>query len=884
MLAQSAIHFVLAVLASAEPALVLDTKHVGWPDLQAQWPVHIDFTESNCTEREVGRRSCVLAGHDASGPIQAVVVERGGFLAATLVDGSGVRWWARGISKHPLHFEVAPPEAMGPCAGGLDAPQHVLDQGRFNGQSQGGIAGGCADASTVDVIILTTPAARVQAGGVGQLAALVDLAEASANAAYANSSIAARIRVVFELEVSYEEVSFGADLASLADGSDGVLDAMHGLRDAAGADLVAMIRSSGEYCGIAYLLPTNDPSASGIGFSVTAWGCLSSQTLAHELGHNMGCCHAPNDGGGCTTGGVFPNSLGHRFTGSSGTQYRTVMAYSPGSRIDHFSNPLVSYNNAPTGVASVGGDPGRDNAGTIAATNPAIRGFRCSAPPSAFGDCDQDGRVDIMQLADGSASDCDGNGALDRCDLSSGTLCADPSRFLCDGGVVVGMPSPTLALDNYYGFAVDTDGRTAVVGAYGDDIGANFAGSASVYSLTTSVPQFVATLRHVNPGEIDLFGRAVAVDGGFIAIGSVARDVAGFNAAGDVSLYAASSTGAPWQLVATLTAPTPRTSGGFGASVALRGNTLIVGSPEVPVTQGEPQRGHAYIYERVGPTGSSWALVKTLAPLDGTNQGSFGASVAVADGVVAVGAPYVVNATGVETGALYVASHTGTLWQDAARVIDLPSTAGRAGMSVSTDGTHVAVGAPTAGLAVGIESGAVYLVERIPSQGLSWHYSQSVVGSNETPLRKFGTRVAIDGDQLMVGSQRSVEESGMHTLFVRDGAVWSEAVQTRSGFAVALRGEVCVAGAPRDIRSGIISGDARAELRLVDSDIDGSADRCERASGDIDLNGVVEGADLAALLAAWGDTQSLVDIDLSGSVDGADLALVLASWGSVGGP
>lgn len=877
MLATTAIQFVLAVVACAAPPHD-SAIQVGWQTLQAQWPRKIEFTTSQLTQREAGRQSCVLAGHDGSGPIQAVIVERNGFLAATLVDGSGIRWGATGITGQPLHFEPLPPEAMKECAGAVEAPAEILAQGAVHQPSQGGIAGGCVDASTVDVVVLTTPKARIDAGGVGPLAALVDLAEASANAAYSNSAIAPRIRVVFEMEVDYEEVGFGADLASLADGSDGVLDEVHALRDAAGADLVAMIRSAGEYCGIAYLLPTNDASASGMGFSVTAWGCLSSQTFAHELGHNMGCCHAPNDGGGCTTGGVFPKSVGHRFNGTNGTQYRTVMAYAPGSRIDHFSNPLVNFNNTPTGVASVGSDPGRDNAGTIVTTNAAIRGFRCAAPPGSFGDCDQDGRIDITQLASGSASDCDGNGTLDSCDLAATSLCIDQSRFLCSGGVVAGLPAPQVSADNYYGYAVDTDGRTAVVGAYGDDVGANFAGSAAVFSLAGTLPQLVATLRHVNPGEIDLFGRAVAVDGGFIAIGSVARDVQGLNAAGDVSIYAASSTGAPWQLVATLTAPTPQTSAGFGAAIALRENVLVVGSPEVPVTQGTPQRGHAYVYERIG---STWMLVKTLAPLDATNQGNFGSAVAVASGVIAIGAQYVTNASGVETGAVYVSSRISNTWQDAARVTAIPTSAGRAGSSISTDGERIAVGSPSAGIAVGIESGAVYVLERVGASGSSWQLAQTVLAAQETPLQKFGTRVSIDGDTLMVGALRSVEVSGTHELFTLSGGTWTRSVPIRSGLAVAVRGEYCAIGSPRDIRAGIAVGDARIELRLADIDGDAKADRCERAQGDIDLNGAVEGSDLAALLAAWGEMQSIADVDRNGVVDGSDLAVVLASWGTL---
>ena len=47
---------------------------------------------------------------------------------------------------------------------------------------------------------------------------------------------------------------------------------------------------------------------------------------------------------------------------------------------------------------------------------------------------------------------------------------------------------------------------------------------------------------------------------------------------------------------------------------------------------------------------------------------------------------------------------------------------------------------------------------------------------------------------------------------------------------------------------------------------------------DLDGSGVVDGADLAIILAAWG-TSGPGDLDGSGIVDGADLAIVLAAWG-----
>ena len=68
---------------------------------------------------------------------------------------------------------------------------------------------------------------------------------------------------------------------------------------------------------------------------------------------------------------------------------------------------------------------------------------------------------------------------------------------------------------------------------------------------------------------------------------------------------------------------------------------------------------------------------------------------------------------------------------------------------------------------------------------------------------------------------------------------------------------------------------------MKDLDGDSKADRCERAHGDLNLDGTVDGLDLAVLLAAWGTQNSIADIDSSGTVDGSDLTSLLASWGTM---
>ena len=47
---------------------------------------------------------------------------------------------------------------------------------------------------------------------------------------------------------------------------------------------------------------------------------------------------------------------------------------------------------------------------------------------------------------------------------------------------------------------------------------------------------------------------------------------------------------------------------------------------------------------------------------------------------------------------------------------------------------------------------------------------------------------------------------------------------------------------------------------------------------DVNTDGAVDGADLAAVLGAWGSENSAADIDQDGTVNGADLALLLGAW------
>jgi hypothetical protein len=220
----------------------------------------------------------------------------------------------------------------------------------------------CTQPETVfDVLMAYTNLARQAMGGTNAAIAQCQLAIDVSNDAYDNSQVPARMRLVHTMEVNFSESGDQCDWLDWLDSEPAVTTA----RDTYRADFVNMLTSTGSGCGRCNADATR-------AFTVAKWTrAVNSWTLAHEIGHNIGCQHNREDAG-CT--GIYTYSYGWHFFGDSGTHWGTVMSYK-GTRIAHFSDPDISFDGQPTGVPI--GDPNEaHNAQTIINRKSTCEGFR----------------------------------------------------------------------------------------------------------------------------------------------------------------------------------------------------------------------------------------------------------------------------------------------------------------------------------------------------------------------------------------------------------------------------------------------------------------------------------------------------------------------------
>lgn len=344
---------------------------------------------------------------------------------------------------------------------------------------------------------------------------------------------------------------------------------------------------------------------------------------------------------------------------------------------------------------------------------------------------------------------------------------------------------------NSFGSAVAISGNMLVVGDVtasldtdGDGSLEQNIGAAYIFERNQGGPDNwgeVKTLLPSDGGFGSFFGSSVTISGDVVVVGTLGRQE-------QVYVFGRNQGGTnQWGEIKKLVASDGAGFDTFGQSVALSGDTLVVGAPRKSVDTNndgtdELNVGAAYVFQKDQGGTDNWGEVKKLTARDGATDDFFGNAVAISDDVTVVGA----------------------LFED-------------------HDTTKDAVDE--------LDADAAYVFERNEGGSNTWGETKKLLASDGvgepqgpvifgTPRDLFGNAVAVSGDTIVVGAREkqrdtntdgSLEEHvGAAYIFARNHGgtnTWGEvrklvagdgAAEDNYGGAVAMSGKTVVVGSSND--------------------------------------------------------------------------------------
>ncbi|MEO7325698.1 MAG: FG-GAP repeat protein [Dokdonella sp.] len=246
----------------------------------------------------------------------------------------------------------------------------------------------------------------------------------------------------------------------------------------------------------------------------------------------------------------------------------------------------------------------------------------------------------------------------------------------------------------------------------------------------------------------------------------------------------------------------------FGLTIAIYGNTAMVGAMNAPV-DGKPGQGAVYVFKKVGYV---WQQTHKLVANDGMAGDQFGGAIALLGTTVVITAPLARIDGKTWQGATYVFSLSGTTWAQKQKLIASNGTAyATFGKSVALNGNSLFIGAGGAGHVGSTIPRSVYVFRLLHQRnGDAWIERQILEAPNPHDLTSsFGTAIAVSDTTALIGARSATIKSVLgqgavygytdvngnwtltNTLLASDGAV-----RDNFGTSIALLGSTALIGSP----------------------------------------------------------------------------------------
>jgi len=623
------------------------------------------------------------------------------------------------------------------------------------------------------------------------------------------------------------------------------------------------IQANGTACNDANGCTVSDTCQAGICTSGGAKPCADSNPCTDDSCSPPAgtCLHDGNTGNACDDGNACTDSdkcAGGSCTGvSNGCADNNVCtddACQSGTTCSHTNNTAVcedgnlctltdrcSLGVCQAGTQMVCNDSNVCTAGDYCAGGNCLPGAAISCDDNNACTTDSCHATLGCQYGDNGGAVCGDYG------VCGGGQCACPGGFAIQGGhcqpVLTGISLAGATLSPV--FDAGTTAYTATVPL-----------ATSSPNVTVTAPAGVSVTLSINGGAITTLGAGVAVPTA-VRLGQNTLNITAIHA-GMTKSYTVTVTRLPTVQQAYVKAGNNGAGDLFGTSVALSGDTLVVGAPSeaggvagVSTNPSQPDNtkvnsGATYVYRRTGSTWTFEAYLKASVPDAGD---LFGQAVAIDGDILAVGAPaedgspYSAavgtpdnNADG--SGAAYVFCRENGQWRQCALL--KASNAGSRlvlgfGSAVAVSGTTIAVGVPqekSNGTGAGgdqnnvsmANAGAVYVFAPV---GQAWAQQAYIKASNTGSQDLFGASVGLSGDTLVVGApgeaskasgvngsqaNDSAAGAGAAYVFARSGATWSQQAylkasnpdaQDNFGLSVGVSGNAVIVGAPKEDGNGL---------------------------------------------------------------------------------